>query len=40
MITEHIAGWTSESVDAIARIIITNLERFAQAQVPLTIVNQ
>jgi len=37
--TPHIAGWTTESVDTIARIIATNLERFAQAQIPLTIVN-
>lgn len=37
--TPHIAGWTIESVDTIARIIATNLERFAQAQIPLTIVN-
>jgi D-3-phosphoglycerate dehydrogenase / 2-oxoglutarate reductase len=37
--TPHIAGWTIESVDIIARIIATNLERFAQAQIPLTIVN-
>jgi D-3-phosphoglycerate dehydrogenase len=37
--TPHIAGWTIESVDTIARIIATNLERFAQAQIPLTLVN-
>jgi D-3-phosphoglycerate dehydrogenase len=37
--TPHIAGWTIESVDTIARIIATNLERLAQAQIPLTIVN-
>jgi D-3-phosphoglycerate dehydrogenase / 2-oxoglutarate reductase len=40
ILTPHIAGWTIESVDTIARIIATNLERFAQAQIPLTIVNQ
>jgi D-3-phosphoglycerate dehydrogenase / 2-oxoglutarate reductase len=39
ILTPHIAGWTFESVDAIARIISNNIERFAQAQVPLTIVN-
>ena len=39
ILTPHIAGWTVESVDTIARIIATNLERFAQAQIPLTIVN-
>ena len=40
LLTPHIAGWTSDSVDAIARIIATNIERFAQGEVPLTIVNQ
>ncbi len=39
ILTPHIAGWTIESVDAIARIIATNLERISQAQIPLTIVN-
>jgi D-3-phosphoglycerate dehydrogenase len=39
ILTPHIAGWTFESVDAIARIILSNIERFAQAQLPLTIVN-
>jgi D-3-phosphoglycerate dehydrogenase / 2-oxoglutarate reductase len=39
ILTPHIAGWTIESVDTIARIIATNLERFAQAQIPLTVVN-
>jgi D-3-phosphoglycerate dehydrogenase / 2-oxoglutarate reductase len=39
ILTPHIAGWTIESVDTIARIIATNLERFTQAQIPLTIVN-
>src|SRR5205823_2293927 len=39
ILTPHIAGWTIESVDTIARIIPTNLERFAQAQIPLTVVN-
>ncbi len=39
VLTPHIAGWTHESVDAIARIITTNIERISQAQVPLTIVN-
>ena len=39
VLTPHIAGWTAESVDAIARIIVTNIERFSQAQVPLTLVN-
>jgi D-3-phosphoglycerate dehydrogenase / 2-oxoglutarate reductase len=39
ILTPHIAGWTVQSVDTIARIIATNLERFAQAQIPLTVVN-
>jgi D-3-phosphoglycerate dehydrogenase len=39
ILTQHIAGWTTESVDAISRIIVTNIERLAQAQVPLTIIN-
>ena len=39
VLTPHIAGWTADSVDAIARIIATNIERFAQGEVPLTMVN-
>jgi D-3-phosphoglycerate dehydrogenase / 2-oxoglutarate reductase len=39
ILTPHIAGWTADSVDAIARIIATNIERFAQGEIPLTIVN-
>jgi D-3-phosphoglycerate dehydrogenase len=39
VLTPHIAGWTHESVDAIARIIATNIERISQAQAPLTIIN-
>jgi len=39
LLTPHIAGWTADSVDAIARIIATNIERFAQGEIPLTIVN-
>jgi D-3-phosphoglycerate dehydrogenase / 2-oxoglutarate reductase len=39
ILTPHIAGWTADSVDAIARIIATNIERFAQGDIPLTIVN-
>src|SRR5215212_167110 len=38
-LTPHIAGWTADSVDAIARIIATNIERYAQGEIPLTIVN-
>jgi D-3-phosphoglycerate dehydrogenase len=39
LLTPHIAGWTVDSVDAIARIIATNIERLAQGETPLTIVN-
>jgi D-3-phosphoglycerate dehydrogenase len=39
ILTPHIAGWTADSVDAIARIIATNIERYAQGEIPLTIVN-
>jgi phosphoglycerate dehydrogenase-like enzyme len=39
VLTPHVAGWTAESVDSIARIIATNIGRFSQAQVPLTVVN-
>jgi D-3-phosphoglycerate dehydrogenase / 2-oxoglutarate reductase len=39
ILTPHIAGWTADSVDAISRIIATNIERFAQGEIPLTIVN-
>ena len=35
----HIAGWTIDSVDAIARIMATNIERYVQGEIPLTIVN-
>jgi D-3-phosphoglycerate dehydrogenase / 2-oxoglutarate reductase len=37
--TPHIAGWTIDSVDAIARIMATNIERYVQGEIPLTIVN-
>src|SRR5919199_4170209 len=39
LLTPHIAGWTADSVDAIARIIATNIERYAQGEIPLTIIN-
>ena len=39
ILTPHVAGWTADSVDAIARIIATNIERFAQGEVPLTMIN-
>jgi D-3-phosphoglycerate dehydrogenase len=39
VLTPHIAGWTTESIDSIARIIATNIGRFWQGLVPLTVVN-
>jgi D-3-phosphoglycerate dehydrogenase / 2-oxoglutarate reductase len=39
VLTPHIAGWTADSVDAIARIIATNIDRYAQGEIPLTIIN-
>ena len=39
LLTPHIAGWTADAVDAIARIIATNIERYAQGEIPLTIIN-
>lgn len=39
VLTPHIAGWTTESIDSIARIIATNIGRFWQGLGPLTVVN-
>ena len=39
MLTPHIAGRTTESIDSIARIIATNIGRFWQGLVPLAVVN-
>lgn len=36
VLTPHVAGWTKESVDAIARIIAANIQRVAQGTAPLT----
>lgn len=36
VLTPHVAGWTKESVDAIARIIAANIQRVAQGSAPLT----
>jgi D-3-phosphoglycerate dehydrogenase len=40
ILTPHIAGWTTEAIDSIAKIITINIERVSRGQVPLTIVNQ
>ncbi|MDQ6723986.1 MAG: phosphoglycerate dehydrogenase, partial [Thermoproteota archaeon] len=40
MLTPHIAGWTTEAIDTITKIITINIERISRGQVPLTIVNQ
>jgi D-3-phosphoglycerate dehydrogenase len=39
VLTPHIAGWTSESAEAAARIIVTNIERISQGEIPVTAVN-
>ena len=39
MLTPHIAGWTTESVDAMAGIIAANILRVADGNSPLTLVN-
>ncbi len=38
VLTPHIAGWTSESVEESARLIATNIERISQGEIPLTAV--
>lgn len=40
LLTPHVAGWTSESVDAITNIIVTNIVRISHGELPLTIVNR
>jgi D-3-phosphoglycerate dehydrogenase len=40
LLTPHVAGWTSESVDAITNVILTNIVRISHGKVPLTIVNR
>jgi D-3-phosphoglycerate dehydrogenase / 2-oxoglutarate reductase len=40
LLSPHVAGWTSESVDAITNIILTNIIRISHGNVPLTIVNR
>ena len=39
VLTPHIAGWTIESAEATARIIVTNVERISQGEIPVTAVN-
>jgi D-3-phosphoglycerate dehydrogenase len=40
LLTPHVAGWTSESVDAITNVILTNIVRISHGNIPLTIVNR
>jgi D-3-phosphoglycerate dehydrogenase / 2-oxoglutarate reductase len=40
VLTPHIAGWTSEAIEAITRIIAINIERMSRGEIPLTVVNQ
>lgn len=39
LLTPHIAGWTKESVEAIAEVITSNILRISQGSSPLTVVN-
>ena len=39
VLTPHIAGWTKESVDAIAGVIASNIVRVADGKTPLTLVS-
>jgi D-3-phosphoglycerate dehydrogenase len=40
LLTPHVAGWTSESVDAITNVILTNIVRISHGNIPLTIINR
>lgn len=40
VLTPHVAGWTKESVEAIAGVIASNIVRVADGNAPLTIVNK
>jgi len=40
VLTPHIAGWTRESVDAIAGVISANISRVVDGKSPLTLVNK
>ena len=39
VLTPHLAGWTRESVEAIAGVIASNIVRVAEGKSPLTLVN-
>jgi D-3-phosphoglycerate dehydrogenase / 2-oxoglutarate reductase len=39
VLTPHIAGWTTESAEATAKIITTNIGRIARGEIPITAVN-
>jgi D-3-phosphoglycerate dehydrogenase / 2-oxoglutarate reductase len=39
VLTPHVAGWTKESVEAIAGVIAANISRVAEGKSPLTLVN-
>lgn len=39
VLTPHLAGWTRESVEAIAGVIASNIGRVAEGKSPLTLVN-
>jgi D-3-phosphoglycerate dehydrogenase len=39
VLTPHVAGWTKESVEAIAGVIASNIARVAEGKSPLTLVN-
>jgi D-3-phosphoglycerate dehydrogenase / 2-oxoglutarate reductase len=40
VLTPHIAGWTSEAIETITRIISINIERMSRGDPPLTVVNR
>lgn len=39
VLTPHIAGWTTESAEATAKIITTNIDRISRREIPVTAVN-
>jgi D-3-phosphoglycerate dehydrogenase len=39
VLTPHIAGWTSEAVEATTRIVSVNIARMSRGELPLTLVN-
>jgi D-3-phosphoglycerate dehydrogenase / 2-oxoglutarate reductase len=40
LLTPHLAGWTSKSVDTITNVILTNIVRILHGEVPLTIIKR